>query len=142
VSQLVVLEQSGKWAAAWRSSLRGNGIAIREARLPATASQHLDDDPASIVAIEANAEKLPALLDWLAMLNRRWPAARAIACVDRDGDSLHRPLREAGAIAVVDSPRAVSRATNLVARHVELAPQRHKRLTARILAALPFAEQG
>jgi hypothetical protein len=161
----IVCEQTSRWASALRLALGQEAVAadppylLREVRSLAELSVELASHPTGFVAVEVRRNDLGGVLTWLAEAERKFPRARCFAMLGRSllasesdlrstttqslqdvGDA----LREAGALAVVASPRRLADALQLGRRHAA-ATESHATLLAeqlplveRLWATLPW----
>lgn len=106
---LIVCERTRRWTVALRRALSEAGgsprVALRQTRTPAEADDALKQAPGSVVALEIAAETFGETLRWIAQLERRDRAARAVALAAPDMLRHEWALREAGAALVLSSPR-------------------------------------
>lgn len=100
----------------------------------------LTEWPGSLVLIEAAPVNLAGILSWLAVMNHRWPLARAAAAVDERLAAHRDVLREAGAVDVVWSIFELGSILRLADRQLARAPERAEQPTESIWARLPWGE--
>lgn len=140
--RLILCEKTSRWAVAFRRAVRGplgqQSASIVETRSLAQCGQQLSAAPASIVAVETTADNLEALVGVLPGWLRRFPHSRAIALLDESLAAAELLLREAGAIAIFDSPSQAAAAVRLVRRHLARIPREAVPLEEAIAAGLPW----
>jgi hypothetical protein len=129
-ARLILCEKSGRWAVALRRALGPEQHVLRQTRSLAECGRELAAAPASLVAIECTSDNLDkaalAINEWAT----RYPHSRLAAFLDSSLTAAESLLREAGASAVIDSPRQAPALARLALRHLARAPA----------GDLPFAE--
>jgi hypothetical protein len=113
----IVCELSGRWTAALRQAIdrstqmcgRSGSPDIREARTLAEFKAAYCERPATLALVEVRIESFATVLDLLSSESTRHMPIGAL---------LHEPLpadalREAGAVAVIDSPRRIASVVEL-----------------------------
>lgn len=140
-SQLLVCEQTGCWAVALRRELP-DGVRLRETRSLTECWDTLAEYPASFVIVEATRANLDPLLRRLARGERDFSEARVAVVASRDMAAHQWLLREAGAVAVVTSPRRLRGLAATACRHMAEAPGVPQSAIERICSGLPWAPHG
>ena len=140
IPRVILCEKSGRWAVAFRRALAVQGDFIVQTRSLAEATRQLAASPASIVAVEATAGNLEAVLAALPDWVRQFPHCRVIALLGAEVQAAETLLREAGAVAVLNATRDAPSAANLVRRHLETAPQAELPLEQAIERGLPWSK--
>lgn len=140
---LILLERAPRWAAAFRREIRkaakpGPPIRIQEARSLPHCQRELEAAPCSIVAVEILPQTLFSVAKILSDWSRRFSHVRFVALAARGLESHELLLREAGAIHVTFSPRALAPLLRLICRHLARAPQPELTLEEAIWAGLPW----
>src|SRR5207237_815776 len=102
--------------------------------------RELEASPHSVVAIEVLPQNLVSVTKALGDLSRQFPYTRFIALAARGLESHELLLREAGAIQVTFSPRALAPLLRLIRRHLAQTPQLERTLEEAIWAGLPWSE--
>ncbi len=146
---LIVCEQSGGWAAAWRQSW-SRRAACRSSPLPAVRCletrsgaeclERLADAPAALVLVEltaASSERSLSLLSQIAQCSRQ---ALVVVAAERRLARCERLVRELGAVHFLVSPRELPALCGMVERHAARAPEIESELGDRIWAELPWSE--
>jgi len=133
-ARLIVCEKTGCWA----NALARLGVRVYEVRGLPACREALSTWPVSFVALEATDANIGQMVEFIGDMNRRYPAARAAALCARDMAQYQWPLREAGAVHVVFSPRRLAPLVRLVERHLAAAPEVRLSLTERLMAELPW----
>ncbi len=141
-ARLIVCEGSGRWAVAMRRESGELGLPICETRNFDECWRMLDEAPASFVIIEVSAADLAESLRRIGRLAREFPLARAAGVADRSLGELEWPLREAGAVHFVCSPRQLGPLVPLVRRHIQRAPDPPSTVVQRIRAGLPWKKHA
>lgn len=137
-SCLIVCERTGRWAVAFRRALGKREIAILESRSLSACESPLAENPAAIVAVEATASNLEAVLVALPKWQRRFADCRIIVLAAAELAAAEHLLREAGAMSVLYSTRHVPAAANLVVRHGARCPATEQPLESLIQNRLPW----
>lgn len=121
---LLICEQSGRWAAALRMALERAASSrhrpptrIQEVRRLAELVAAIDGNPTVLPLVEAQPENLAAILALLTQLNDQSIPIVALVDDSRSTDALY----EAGAALVVETPRQVA-ATLKLAIHLTTSP--------------------
>lgn len=105
ISRLIVCEKTNHWAVALRGVLWGSGIRVYETRHWAECWQELASTPATLLALELRSTNLEETVRGLAESRRCYPRSGAVVLTRREMRDCEWVLREAGALAVVFSPR-------------------------------------
>lgn len=144
---LIVCEKTSRWAIALRTALAGDlrsagksgsRVAIVETRALSQAEAAWREAPHSVLAVEATAANLAAVIDLFGRVSRE-PHTACIALVDGQVAAAEPVLREAGAALVLLSTHAAPVAVRLIVRHVDQAPVLETDLRTAIAARLPWA---
>jgi hypothetical protein len=98
-------------------------VSLYEVRSLAELSGKIEHHAGSLALVEITATNLDATLTWLASNSRNGTGCRAVAVVDdgRNLPTVAAALREAGAIAVADSPRRLQSAIRIGLAHAKAA---------------------
>ena len=139
-AKLLVYERAGRWAVALRRDLAASGVRVWETRSLADCRQELLENPASFVVVELEKD-IGGVLRFLALQQRRFPAARLAVAADRSLAECEAALREAGAVHFLCSPRGTAVLARLACRHLAEIPVPPQTLTDRIWASLPWGER-
>lgn len=137
-AHLIIVEKSGRWAAAFRRQAGNRDLPIVESRSSEQALRELTAFPASIAAVEvtkANATQAASL--WWAQ-RQQFPAFRWLALLDEELADIEALLRESGAVHVALSPRDLGGAVRLIRRHLARAPRPEMTLEEAVFARLPW----
>jgi hypothetical protein len=138
-ARLILCEKSSRWAVALRRTLGPDQHVLRQTRSLAECGRELAAAPASLVAIECTDENLDkavlAINEWAT----HYPHARFAAVFDSSLAAAEPLLREAGAAAVIDSPRQALALARLALGHVARAPAGDLPLVESIRQRLPWA---
>ena len=140
-ARLIVCERSGGWAVALRRELAA-AVRVRESRSLADCWEMLAAAPASFVVVELTPGNAALLLRQMARLQGDFPLARVAVVADRSLGCYQWPMREAGAVHFVCSPRQSGPLARLAARHLAQAPAPQRSLTQQIWASLPWGKEG
>ncbi|HEY5314056.1 MAG TPA: hypothetical protein VIK18_16110 [Pirellulales bacterium] len=138
--ELIICEQSGQWAAAWRRAARGSrwDIPLREARSLDACRQVLADARAGFVLVELTGDNAVGVLEFQDRLGCEYPAVRAAVLAQR-GNEAYEPLaRELGAIHFIDSPRRLAPLVDAVGRYLASQPLPEESLRQQIWRRLPW----
>jgi hypothetical protein len=138
--RVILCEKSGRWAVAFRRALAEQGELILQTRSLAEAVRQLTASPASIVAVEATAGNLEAVLAEVPQWLRRFPHCRVVGLLGTEVQAAETLLREAGAVAVLTATRDAPSATGVIRRHLESAPQSELPLEQAIERSLPWSK--
>jgi hypothetical protein len=136
-ADLIVCEQTGRWAVALRREL-GAAVAMRETRNLSECWDSFSQCPAGFVVVEATAGNLDALLHRLGRLERDFPLARVAVVAPRNLAEYEWLLREAGAIAFAVSPRRLGPLADLIRNHLAKAPRPPQDAMQQLWASLPW----
>ncbi|HTN74087.1 MAG TPA: hypothetical protein VL096_02525 [Pirellulaceae bacterium] len=136
---LVVCEKSGQWAQAWRREL-GSGTRVVEARFVDDAWQQLQRFPHGALAMELRAEQSPQLVALLARVQAERPHVLCVAHLTSESPAWELLLREAGALAIIASPRRMATAVTMLHKHLARAPQPNLSFREAIWRQLPWSE--
>ena len=149
-SEWILCERSNRWLAAIRKALQRDvsqlvaSPRLREVRNLADVAVQLEERPDRLVLIEVHHANFSDLLSFLSDINRSLSFSRIVALLDAeiacsrqttskpaaiDRQNIADILLEAGAAAVVDSPRQLSGLFDLAERHAATWAAHH-RLTA------------
>jgi hypothetical protein len=138
--RLLVLEQSGNWAAALRRVGVDVGSGIRETRSVGECSAELSLAPASLLVVEITPTSAAAICTQIFAWESRFPDARAVVVMAPDLRRWEPLLREAGAVHVIDSARRAGEVVGLALRHWRQHPQRADGPRERVWASLPWSQ--
>jgi hypothetical protein len=129
LSEWIVCERDGRWAAALRMAiarqvtpLTGNQP-VHEVRSLPELSARLAERPGALALVEVQRINFAETLSWLAEAGLTYPGARFIALVDREQSGgkaqsdMAGALLAAGAVGVVDSPRRLQHIRSVGQRH-------------------------
>ncbi|OHB81817.1 MAG: hypothetical protein A2W31_03725 [Planctomycetes bacterium RBG_16_64_10] len=141
----ILCERTGRWAAACRIQLLQRGPSavgrlLCETRTQGECQQMLRRWPASLVAVEVTRTDFAAWITWIADLEHTFPAALAVVLSQLDLPEADWALREAGALWIASSPRALAPVTELALRHVGQAPSLRLDVAEWAQPALPWAD--
>jgi hypothetical protein len=137
---LILCEKTGRWAVAFRRALADEARQMIEVRSILGCETMLAQHPASLVAIEITAGNLDAVVGAFPGWLRNFPHCRVMALAAADLASAETLLREAGAVAVLQSTRDAPAACRLIERHFEAVPATDLPLEQAIEATLPWAK--
>jgi hypothetical protein len=119
IARIIVSESSGRWAFALRSVLVNSGVVVTEVAGLANAFGRLGEDPRALLAFEATEACAEAGLGLLHSSRQQDPGCGVLVLLD-DPLALSESLwREAGAIAVVASPRQLNLTARLIRRYFD-----------------------
>jgi len=136
MAKLIVCEKTGRWATAWRQAI--DGSQIFETRSLADCWEELTNYPASLIALETTSANLEQVATWIARLGRFFPSARAVVLAQRTLQPAAPPLREAGAIHFLCTPRKIDSLARLAERHLATAPKKPRSPSEQIRDRLPW----
>ncbi|HEX3656607.1 MAG TPA: hypothetical protein VHV55_12400 [Pirellulales bacterium] len=138
--ELIICEQSGQWAAAWRRAARAShwDIRLREARSLDACRQVLADARAGFVLVELTGDSAVAVLEFLDRLACDYPDARAAVLAQRGNEVYELLARELGAIHFIDSPRRLAPLVDVVGRYLASQPLPEESLRQQIWRRLPW----
>lgn len=142
LTRLIVCERTGRWAVALRAALAGLHVRPYEVRSVPDACEALSRWPASLLVIEFTRGNARAVLDCLTTRAERFPLARIAIVAERRYAPYEWPLREAGALHFVCSPRALGAFHTIVARHWAQAPRVERSPTEQIWHSLPWGREA
>jgi hypothetical protein len=146
----IVCETSGRWTAALRVALARQGGAIgrsrtQEVRSLAELEVEADKATSPRVLVEVRPDNFGATLNWLFQCWQRNTRAVALLGADLAPGLATEALLEAGALAVVDSPRRIAAILDIARRLVVSQAQAKNHGSAesiadRAWAALPWQD--
>ena len=140
VRRCLICERSGIWATALRALWPPNGPRIVETRSWSDLLQALVEAPESLVCLEATEATPDEVVRRLALLHRDFPDARAIVLAIAPAVECETLWRECGAIEVASSPRDLTAATRLAARHCWRGTEREQTLRDELWRRIPWAD--
>jgi hypothetical protein len=117
----IVCEASGRWTAALRISLvrqkvGSSGDQIQEVRTLPDLTSAVQESPAAIALLEVQPDNLAASMTWFCHGWLRGNRAVALLGANVAAVEVAEALLEAGALAVIESPRHLAGAINLAGR--------------------------
>jgi hypothetical protein len=117
----IVCETSGRWTAALRVTLARQGAALGRSRILEVRSLAelvvaADETPSALVLIEVRSDNFGATLSWLFQRWQRTSRAVALLEAELSPAQASEALLEAGALAVIDSPRRIAEALSIAQR--------------------------
>ncbi len=118
-ARLIVSETSGRWAFALRAALVNSGVSVTEVAGLASAFGRLHDDSQALLAFEVSEACAEEGFGLLQASRQRYPGRGVIVLLDGALAVTESLWREAGAIAVVTSPRRLAPITNLIRRYFD-----------------------
>lgn len=139
-ARCIICERQARWASALRRPLLRHGVRVVETRGLEDCWREMEAHPASVVGVEVTRANLASVVRWLLRAYRAFPAARMIACADRDLAPAEWLLREAGAVHVQCSPRDTTPLLRLIQRHCDTLPARPDTLREQIWQRLPWGD--
>lgn len=140
VRRCLVCERSGMWASALRALWPPNGSRLVETRSWSDLLEALVEAPESCVCLEATGTAPDEVVRRLALLQRDFPAARAIILAISPSVECETLWRECGAIDCASSPRDLSSATRLAVRHCWRGTERESTLRDELWRRIPWSE--
>lgn len=136
--RLIVLEKTGRWAAALRCAGGRRELPIREVRSFEQAEREFAEQPATMAAIEVSPVSAIKVASHLAAWRKRFPDARFVALADPELAPLEPALRDAGAVHVVYATRDLAATVRLIRRHLARIPRPAMTLEESIFERLPW----
>ncbi len=143
-ARFIVCEKSSRWA----NSFRRKGVlrrsdGIRGGTVHETRSlQHLEDAiseyPNSFVVAELRRENGEALMLQLCEIGAGFPGVVFAVVAQRGLEAWQWPLREAGAVLFVESPRNIDGILRMAKRHLARAPVPPRTIRQSIFDRLPW----
>jgi hypothetical protein len=134
-ARLLVYERKGTWAAALRREVPER---VYELRSIAACWRELADRPYSFLLLELTAENNELLISRLADLDREYPGAAAVVIAERRLAHYEWPVREAGAVHFVVSPRCLRPLGGMIDRHWSSVPREDLPFAEQVIADLPW----
>jgi hypothetical protein len=138
-ARLIVCERTSRWAVAFRRALGRRMDLICETRSMAQCEREVTAARHCVIALEVTQANYETALAAVARWSRSFPEARVIALLEDDCHELALALREAGAIAVLESRRQAAGVARLALRHLALAPPEEFSMRQAIYRRLPWA---
>jgi hypothetical protein len=133
---LVVCERTQRWAAAARQAKLGAKVV--ETRTTDDAWRELANDRHGVLLIECDASRAPQVVALLARVQAELPEVLVVAGASEPSAEWEMLLREAGAAAVLASPRRVAEIAPWLARHLAAAPVPEISVRERVWQSLPW----
>lgn len=118
-ARLIVRENSGYWGLAWRTALMNSGVSVTEVAELANAFEHDHDDAQTMLAFEATEACAEEGFHRIQASRQRDPGRGVIVLLDEALATSATLWQEAGAIAVVRSPRHLAPIARLMRRYFE-----------------------
>ena len=137
VARLIVCERDGRWAVTLRRELAGAGVRVWETRTLEDCRRELIASPTSFVVLQMARDAIETLR-FVALQTREFPTARLAVAAKRSQAAFEWPIREAGAVHFLCSPRQVGLLARMACRHLAQVPPPQRSLTERIWASLPW----
>jgi hypothetical protein len=137
--RVIVCERTGIWATVLARALSGDAHLVQVRGL-AECVGRLREAPASVVALEVSRASLAAALEFLGELPLRYARARAIVLCAGELGGWELPLREAGALHVVASPRELAGLRRTIVGHFDRVGSVPTDLAARVWESLPWSD--
>ena len=138
-AQVIVLERSGRWAAALRGEL-ATGVHLQECRILSEAWDEVAAAPTAFFVAEATRENLDELLRRMVWFSRDFRHARIAVVAAREFSRYEWLLRDAGAVHFTASPRQLGPLAEVISRHLANVPSPPQTLVERIWASLSWGE--
>lgn len=140
----ILLERHGAWAAALRRVEDSPSYEVRETRGFAEVQEALSPNSSGLVAIELRSESFQQAIEGIDRLLRAFPRTHCVVLGNRVPSNIALLAWEAGAIAVINSPRQVKRVAEIVqqwAATVRAHPEQHREdegIVKSVSGRLPF----
>ena len=141
-ARFIVCERSTKWAVALRRQLQAGDPRVYETRTLDDCLQTVAADPTSIVAVEATAANLEALVKWIRRLRGEFRRAAIVVLGSRGLEPSEWLLREVGALHAVFSPRDLQPVLWLVRRHLAAQKAEDESDPQSVWRQLPWGDGG
>lgn len=137
--RLIVVEKTGRWAAALRRVAGRGALPLTEVRSLDQTERELGGHPAALVAIEVGVSSLVRVSSRLALWRNRFAGARFLLLAEPELAPLESALRDAGAVHVIYSTRELAATVRLIRRQLARTPQSAMTLEESIWARLPWS---
>lgn len=118
-ARLIVSETSGSWAFALRAVLVNSGVSVTEVAGVANAFARLHGDSQALLAFEASTAVAEEGMRLLQLARQRDSGRGVVVLLDGELATSQPLWQEAGAIAVVTSPRQLAPVASLIRRYFE-----------------------
>jgi hypothetical protein len=136
--RFIVWEKTNRWAIAFRWTLAGSGVRIRETRNWLDCRRELDLAPSSLLALELRIGNFEEALESLSVIRREYPHAGTLVLTSPEWMDLQWIYREAGALHAVCSNCSLGPAVRLVQRYLRMAPQETRDCYDELFDRLPW----
>jgi hypothetical protein len=136
--RLIVCEKTGRWAAALRPALGSRPPQIVETRSFAGCEAALVESAYSLVALETTAASLEAVLGFIGLVMIRFPRCYVAALLAPEARGAALLVREAGAIAAIDSVLDAGQVARLARRQLAQAPSAQTGLQDSVWERMPW----
>lgn len=139
-ARFLLCDDDGTWLPALRQAFGPGDETVWPTPDWPTCRDELKRRPASLVAFVLRPENVEVVFEALRELPSRFPASRGLVLAARTLAEFDLPLREAGAIHVVFSPRCPTDVVRLVRRHLASAPRPVLSLAETLRQKLPWGD--
>ncbi len=139
-ARLIVSETSGRWAFALRAALVNSGVSVTEVAGLASAYGRLHDDSQALLAFEVSEVCAEEGFGLLQASRQRYPGCAVIVFLDEVLAASEPLWREAGAIAVVTSPRRLDSTACFIRRYSDTREAPSLTFRENVWQRLPWSE--
>ena len=139
-ARIIVSETSGRWAFAFRTALANSGVSLTEVAGLAGAFERLHDDSQAVLAFEASEAVAEEGMRRLQRSRRRNPRRGVIVLLDGALAASESLWREAGAVAVVASPRQLVPVARLIRRYFDTQETPPQTIREAVWHRMPWSE--
>lgn len=138
--RLTLNETSGRWSVALRTAMVNKAVLITETMALSDAFGEFRDRPQSVLAFEASEESAEEGFGSL-LASRQHHPGRAVVVLLDEAIAATEPLwYEAGAIAVVTSPRRLTAVARLIQRYFNAADTSPLTFRSSVIQRMPWSD--
>ncbi len=139
-ARLIVSETSGRWAFALRAALVNSDVSVTEIAGLADAFERFHHESQALLAFEASAVSAEEGFGLLQESRQRYPGCGVIVLLDEELAASEPLWREAGAIAVVTSPRRLDSTACFIRRYSDTREAPSLTFRENVWQRLPWSE--
>ena len=139
IPRVIVCERTGIWATVLARQLPRD-VRLMQVRGLRECAAQLSDAPTSLLAVELSPTGVADVLDFVSRLPARFPQARVVVLADHGLQACEQPLREAGAVHFVASPRELGGLERTISNHFAGLATTHNDFAESVWDRLPWSD--
>ncbi len=140
VAELIVCERDGRWAVRLGRQIDGRRIRIRQTRSLGASREALELARSSLMVVELTADSATEVIDWVSGVWRSFSRAVVFIVAERELAEYRDLAIEAGAAAMVTSPRELSEVAPMINAHLGRVVTAPVSTADRITRSLPWSD--